>query len=146
MRLLLLRIAYRCVDIIAIDSYWGAHPLRADRLARAPAARSGVPTGWRSRLGGSRKNGLPTTFRTPPAPYRERAYAKGPGFCCYAGNQFIASAGMPTFGTPSTRMRPGIAPVRSHGNSGLRQVITRAPKASAGPALRRNRRTSLEDR
>ena len=43
----------------------------------------------------------------------------------YAGNQFIASAGMPTFGAPvPTRMRPGIAPVPSHGNSGLRQVIT----------------------
>ena len=93
---------------LAIDSYWGAHPLRADRLARALAARSGVPTGWRWRLGGR--------FRTPPAPYRERAHAKGP---------FIASAGMPTFGTPvPTRMRPGTAPVRLHGNSGLRQVIT----------------------
>jgi len=70
---------------LAIDSYWGTHPLRADRLARALAARSGVPTGWSWRLGGSRKNGLPTTFRTPPAPYRERAYAKGPGFCCVCG-------------------------------------------------------------
>jgi hypothetical protein len=70
---------------LAIDSYWSAHPLRADRLARALAARSGVPTGWRWRLGDSRKNGLPTTFRTPPAPYRERAYAKGPGFCCVCG-------------------------------------------------------------
>ena len=31
---------------LAIDSYWGAHPLRADRLACALAARSGAPTGW----------------------------------------------------------------------------------------------------
>ena len=109
---------------LAINSYWGTHPLRADRLARALAARSGVPTGWSWRLGGSRKNGLPTTFRTPPAPYRERAYAKGPDSVVYAGNQFIALAGMPTYGMPvPTRMRPGIAPVRSHGNSGLRQVI-----------------------
>jgi hypothetical protein len=69
---------------LAIDSYWGAHPLRADRLARALAARSRAPTGWVWRLG-DRKNGLPTTFRTPPAPYRERAYAKGPGFCCVCG-------------------------------------------------------------
>ena len=28
---------------LAIDSYWRAHPLRADRLARALAAKSGAP-------------------------------------------------------------------------------------------------------
>jgi hypothetical protein len=70
---------------LAIDSYWGAHPLRADRLARALAARSGAPGGWSWRLGDNRKNGLPTTFRTPPAPFRERAYARGPGLCCVCG-------------------------------------------------------------
>jgi hypothetical protein len=70
---------------LAIDSYWGAHPLRADRLARALAARSGTPSGWIWQLGNSRKTGLPTAFRTPPAPFRERAYAKGPGFCCVCG-------------------------------------------------------------
>jgi hypothetical protein len=31
---------------LAIDSYWRAHPIRADRLARALAARSGAPVGW----------------------------------------------------------------------------------------------------
>ena len=31
---------------LAVDSYWRAHPIRADRLARALAARSGTPTGW----------------------------------------------------------------------------------------------------
>ena len=35
---------------LATDSYWRAHPLRADRLARALAARSGAPTGWTWRL------------------------------------------------------------------------------------------------
>src|SRR5262249_30341402 len=30
----------------AIDSYWRAHPIRADRLARGLAARSGAPAGW----------------------------------------------------------------------------------------------------
>ena len=70
---------------LAIDSYWGAHPLRADRLARALAARSGAPSGWSWRLGDGRKNGLPATFRTPPAPFRERAYARGHGFCCVCG-------------------------------------------------------------
>ena len=66
---------------LAIDSYWNAHPLRADRLARALASRSGAPCGWTWRVGDSRNNGLPTTFRTPPTPYREPTYAKGPGFC-----------------------------------------------------------------
>ena len=63
---------------LAINSYWRAHPIRADRLARGLAARSGAPSGWTWRLGGDRENGLPVTFRTPPAPYRERAYARGP--------------------------------------------------------------------
>jgi len=54
---------------LAIESYWGAHPIRADRLARALAARSQAPDGWRWRLG-DRRSGLPFTFRTPPAPFR----------------------------------------------------------------------------
>jgi hypothetical protein len=70
---------------LAIDSYWRAHPIRADRLARALAARSGAPKGWTWQLGGSGKNGLPTTFRTPPAPYRDRPYSPGAGFCCVCG-------------------------------------------------------------
>ena len=70
---------------LAIDSYWGAHPLRADRLARALAAQSGAPSTWTWRLGNNGRTGSPTTFRTPPAPYRESAYAKGPGFCCVCG-------------------------------------------------------------
>jgi hypothetical protein len=70
---------------LAIDSYWSAHPLRADRLARALASHSGAPSGWIWRLGSDRKNGLPTTFRIPPGPYREHAHAKGPGFCCICG-------------------------------------------------------------
>jgi hypothetical protein len=28
---------------------------------------------------------LPITFRTPPAPYRERAYSMGAAFCCVCG-------------------------------------------------------------
>jgi hypothetical protein len=70
---------------LAIDSYWRAHPIRADRLARSLAARSGAPHGWTWRLGNHRKSGLPTTFRIPPAPYRERGYTKGAGFCCVCG-------------------------------------------------------------
>jgi hypothetical protein len=94
---------------LAVDSYWRAHPLRADRLARALAGRSGAPPGWRWRLfgdpppppngsepdaqgeaarGGSRQAGLirsAATFRIPPAPFREPRYALGPGFCCVCG-------------------------------------------------------------
>jgi hypothetical protein len=70
---------------LAIDSYWRAHPVRADRLARALAARTGPPRGWTWRISNSRKTGLPSTFRTPPAPYRERAYSLGPGLCCVCG-------------------------------------------------------------
>ena len=70
---------------LAIDSYWRAHPIRADRLARALATRSGAPSGWTWQLGSNRNSSLPTTFRTPPAPYRERKYARGAGFCCVCG-------------------------------------------------------------
>ena len=69
---------------LAIESYWGAHPIRADRLARALAARSQAPDGWTWQLG-DRKSDLPFTFRTPPAPYRGGDYALGPGFCCVCG-------------------------------------------------------------
>jgi hypothetical protein len=70
---------------LAIDSYWRAHPIRADRLARGLSARSGAPAGWTWRLGDDPESGLPLTFRTPPAPFREPEYALGPGFCCVCG-------------------------------------------------------------
>jgi hypothetical protein len=70
---------------LAVDSYWRAHPLRADRLARALAIRSGAPPGWTWRLQSQRGDGLPATFRSPPAPYREAAYALGRGYCCLCG-------------------------------------------------------------
>jgi hypothetical protein len=74
---------------LAIESYWGAHPIRADRLARALAARSRAPDGWTWRLG-DRRSGLPFTFRTPPAPYREAEHALGRDFAACAANRFIA--------------------------------------------------------
>jgi hypothetical protein len=85
---------------IAIDSYWRAHPVRADRIARALAGRSGSPAGWTWRLAGekparmkqrgrntddTKPNWLATSFRVPPTPYREQHYALGPGFCCVCG-------------------------------------------------------------
>lgn len=71
---------------LAVDRYWRVHPIRADRLARALAAASGAPAGWTWRLGGGdREDGLPATFRLPPAPYREAVFARGPGVCCVCG-------------------------------------------------------------
>ncbi len=70
---------------LAIESYWRAHPIRADRLARALAARSGTPDGWRWRLAESREDGLGRSFRMPPAPFREPGRALGPGWCCICG-------------------------------------------------------------
>src|SRR5215216_1216573 len=70
---------------LAVDAYWRTHPLRADRLARALAARSGAPAGWSWRLGSGAAGDLPMTIRNPPAPYREPAHAPGPGYCCICG-------------------------------------------------------------
>lgn len=69
---------------LAIDGYWRAHPLRADRLARALAARSGAPVGWTWRLDGS-DEGTAASFRAPPAPYREPRFETGPGACRICG-------------------------------------------------------------
>jgi hypothetical protein len=63
----------------AVESYWRAHPLRADRLARALAARSGAPAGWSWRCDEGE------SFRTPPAPYRDATFTRGPGHCCICG-------------------------------------------------------------
>ncbi len=63
---------------LTIESYWRAHPIRADRLARALAARTGSPKGWTWRISDKPKSGLPASFRTPPTPYRERVYSLGP--------------------------------------------------------------------
>jgi hypothetical protein len=81
---------------LAVDSYWRAHPLRADRLARALAAKTGAPSGWTWTVSNSRKDG--PTFRIPPAPYREAPFKLGPGRCCICGQPSIASAGISTFG------------------------------------------------
>src|ERR1700720_1513437 len=57
---------------LAIDSYWRAHPVRADRLARALAGRSGAPPGWTWRLAGE---------KTAPAQRRGRQGGEGkPGW------------------------------------------------------------------
>ncbi|BCM84258.1 hypothetical protein [Methylobacterium indicum] len=98
---------------LAVESYWRHHILRADRLARALAARSGQPEGWSWRLGpggsigagsgkgppgaredsgweslsgqGASGKGLPLSFRMPPAPFREGPHGLGKGHCCVCG-------------------------------------------------------------
>jgi hypothetical protein len=69
----------------AVESYWRQHPLRADRLARALARASGHPEGWQWQLCPKRQDGRASTFRLPPAPFRESAYARGPGHCVVCG-------------------------------------------------------------
>ena len=69
----------------AVEAYWRAHPLRADRLARALARRSGAPHGWTWRIDADRRQGLPGTFRAPPAPYRETGFTRGSGHCRVCG-------------------------------------------------------------
>src|SRR3569623_64396 len=70
---------------LAIDSYWRTHPLRADRLARALAVKSGSPAGWTWRLKSGDAPDLPASFRAPPAPYREQSLSRGPGHCVVCG-------------------------------------------------------------
>ncbi|MFH6786458.1 MULTISPECIES: hypothetical protein [Methylobacterium] len=84
---------------LAVEGYWRHHILRADRLARALAVKSGQPEGWAWRLGtwtpGTRRpdpagedlseKGLPFSFRVPPAPFREAPHALGKGHCCICG-------------------------------------------------------------
>ena len=109
---------------LAIDSYWRSHPLRADRLARALAAKTGAPPGWTWTVSGSREPGLGTTFRAPPAPYREAQFKLGPGRCCVCGQPVYRLAGMSIFGsavrtgmssgTPPALRRGGYGPLPAH--------------------------------
>lgn len=64
----------------AVDSYWRAHPLRADKLARALSAASKTPDGWRWRAPEIGRAGL----RLPPQPFRA-ADAASPGRCVVCG-------------------------------------------------------------
>jgi hypothetical protein len=108
---------------LAIESYWRAHPLRAHRLARALAAKTGAPVGWTWRISQSRKTGLPATFRIPPAPYRERATAWVQAFAASAVSRFTGSAGTKICGAPGrTKTRSGTASASSLGNSGMRRI------------------------
>lgn len=63
----------------AVDGYWRAHPLRADRLSRALAAKSETPAGWRWSAPEIRGG-----FRLPPQPFRAQG-ASEPGRCAVCG-------------------------------------------------------------
>jgi hypothetical protein len=67
----------------AVDAYWRAHPIRAERLARALAARSGTPDGWTWRAGDA-------SFRLPPLPYRLPKAECVPGRCVVCGQPVYA--------------------------------------------------------
>ncbi|WP_026363169.1 hypothetical protein [Methylopila sp. M107] len=64
----------------AVDGYWRAHPLRADRLARALAASSEVPAEWRWSAPEVGRTGV----RLPPQPFRAGECA-APGRCVVCG-------------------------------------------------------------
>ena len=65
----------------AVDGFWRAHPLRADRLARALARRSGAPDGWRWTFAGED----PRRLRVPPLPHRLVKAEARPGRCVVCG-------------------------------------------------------------
>jgi hypothetical protein len=70
------------------------------------------------------ENRLPATFRTPPAPYRERAYSLGPGFCCVCG-QAVYRLGWHNdlWGTgPNKNALYGTVRASSRGTSGMRRI------------------------
>lgn len=68
----------------AVDGYWRAHPLRADRLARALAGRSGAPADWRWTIPEIGRGG----FRLPPLPFRAEN-AAAPGRCVVCGQAVL---------------------------------------------------------
>jgi hypothetical protein len=93
---------------LAVESYWRHHPIRADRLARALAARSRVPEGWHWRLSAGSDDGRPRSFRAPPSPFREAAHRAEPGTCCLCGQpvyRFGWHCDLWGEGTPNRRAR-----------------------------------------
>ena len=97
---------------LAINSYWRAHPLRADRLARALARKSGAP----DRLDVAARR-QPQERIAGDIPDAARALSRSANmraarvFAACAASRFSASAGMSIYGAPvQTGMPPGTAP------------------------------------
>ena len=129
---------------LAVDGYWRAHVIRADRLSRALAAKSGAPAGWTWRVG---------IGRCRPSAIRRRRIAsrnspRGPGFCCVCGQPVYR------FGWHSRpvgrRAKPprGMAHRLRGGVAALERAERPRPDAAAfaSTAMRADRRTALEDR
>jgi hypothetical protein len=107
---------------LAIESYWRAHPIRADRLARALAARSQAPAVG---FGGSEIAGA--AYPSPSAHHPHRSVNTraplGQDFAACAVNRSTASAGTLTFGLPVPTGTPsGTALVWLRGSSGMGRV------------------------
>jgi len=79
---------------LAVDGYWRTHPLRADRLARALAAKSGTPKGWTWEAQGLAAEGkaqgrFADDVSAPPR-RRERHSGAARDFVACAGSRSIA--------------------------------------------------------
>ena len=130
---------------LAINSYWRAHPVRADRLARALAARSG-PAGWTWRLADEKparvkrrgrkadersRIGWRRAFAYRPRPIGSAALRGGQAFAASAASRSTGSAGTSTCGIAApTAMPCGTPPAWSPGTCGRRRAIMR-PSSSA---------------
>jgi hypothetical protein len=122
----------------AVEAYWRAHPVRADRLARALSRRSGAPEGWTWRP----DFGL----RRPPAPWREERFARGPGRCCLCGQPVFRHGWHADSGAgPSRRARWHLVCVAAwklwnapHGHARALKRLQRGRCADTGARLRRD--------
>ena len=132
---------------LAVDGYWRAHPLRADKLARALARRSGTPAGWTWQLKQGRKSELPASFRSPPAPFREKAFARGPGFCCVCGQPVYRLGWHEDLWErgPNPNATWHTACVTAWRLVECAERLRQADPPIAGAPLRRNRRAAVED-
>ena len=110
---------------LAVDGYWRAHVVRADRLARALAARSGAPDGWTWRIGSQGPAG--DVPRSRPRPIASRNSRAARASAASADSRSIASAGIATCGTPDRTAGPhGTPPASPRGGCGTRRATTTA--------------------
>ena len=133
---------------LAIDSYWRAHPIRADRLARALAARSGAPSGWTWRLADNRKDRIaghiPNAARTLS---RTRIRAGSRILLCMRAAGL--SLRLACRSVERRRQQECDLALRLRGRMAILECAERpgpSPAAPASAALRSNRRAAVEDR
>jgi hypothetical protein len=147
---------------LAIDSYWRAHPVRADSLARALSAKSGGPAGWKWRLGdkaGSRETARPHSGRCKTGlaggelPGSAGALSGAPLFARSRLLLHLRPAGLPVrlacgpvglWREPECRLASRLRG-RLELVDGAKRSCAR-PQAPAATALRGNRREAMEDR